>query len=261
MHGRFPYIFLLVFLLFSTVRVQGHEIVSLTTQENDGLLRVDIGTKNPLHHFTVTHVYACSSVDLEMQTYDPENPAVTGCNTPGFIVRKIYGPGKTEDPVFHAHIKSRSVVLNESVVDPRTPVVYIQVEMRVTDEDGLLMSPSVKSSPGDPFTLVTRYTQIEKRAAPQPVVLNQPSPSGNVSNEMPWYFFTMGGIGLAVACVMVGVVVSKWKSGRSKRRSYGEVSGYDMETGQVTGSAIEFIKERRANHVKWAMLQGWWKSE
>ena len=261
MHGRIPYTFLLVFLLFSVVCVRGHEVVSLTTQENNGVLRVDIGTKNPLHHFTVTHVHACSSVDLEMQTYDPENPTVTGCNTPGFIARKIYGPGKTLDPAFHAHIKSRSVILNENVVDPRTPVVYIQVEMRVTDEDGLLLSPSVKSSPGDPFTLVTRYTQPEKKAADQPVVMNDPAPSGNRSNELPWYFFTMGGIGLAAACVIMGLMIVNWKTRHTKRRSYGIVVDYDMETGRSTGPWVNFIRERRAGYVEWAILQGWWKSE
>lgn len=259
MDGRSPFTVILVLLLFSSVCVRGHEVVSLTTHEVDGVLRVDIDTKNPLHHFTVMHVYACSSVDLEMQTYDTSKSTITGCRTPGFIARKIYGSDKTPDPAFHAHVKSRSIMLTESVVDSRTPVVYIQVEMRITDEDGLLMSPSTKSSPGDPFVLVTRYTQPEKRSGPQEVTLDGPVASPSAPKEMPWYFFTMGGIGLAVACVVVGVIKSRWKTGRFKRRTRGYVSGYDMETGKSFGSGSDFVKAKRATHVRWAMLQGWWK--
>jgi hypothetical protein len=235
-------------------------VVSLSTKDHDGVFRVDISTKNPLHHFTVTHVYACSSVDLEMETYDPENPSATGCNTPGFITRKIYGSGKTRDVSFHAQVKARSIVLNESVVDPRTPVVYVQVEMKVTDEDGMLMSPSIKSSPGDPFTLVTRYTQ-SKKVPVDIVVLGKPPLSDAVSQEIPWYYFTFGGIGIAGVCVMIGFMLLKWKSGRSKRRLYGVVTGYDMESGEIVGSGTKFLKERRASHVKWALSQNWWKTD
>lgn len=259
MDGRPFSVVFLVLLIFSVVCVRGHDTVSLTTHEIDGLLRVDIDTKNPLHHFTVMHVYACSSVDLEMQTYDTSNPTSTGCNTPGFIARKIYGSEKTPDPAFHAHIRSRSIVLNENVVDPRTPVVYIQVEMRITNEDGLLMSPSVKSSPGDPFVLVTRYTHPEEGSGHQEVTLSSPVASPNMPKEMPWYVFTMGGIGLALACVIIGVVVSGWKAGRFKRRTRGAVLGYDMETGTSFGSGGDYVRDKRATHVKWAMLQGWWK--
>lgn len=260
MNGKDTRIVIFGLLLLSIICVSGHEVVSLSTVDHDGVFRVDINTKNPLHHFTVTHVYACSSVDLEMETYNPENPSATGCNTPGFITRKIYGSGKIRDVSFHAQVKARSIVLNESVVDPRTPVVYVQVEMRVTDEDGMLMSPSIKSGPGDPFTLMARYTQ-SKKAPVDTIVLVNPPISDGAPHEIPWYYFTFGGPGIAGVCVMIGVALSRWKSNRSKRRLHGVVSGLDMETGESFGSAYEFIKERRASHVKWAILQGWWKTD
>ena len=282
--------FLLIPVYFSLSIVGGsNDLVTLVPSEHNGILKVDIALSNPLYNFHVNKVWACSSVDIEMNSYDEEKPGETGCKTKGFTWNQIYGTGtsKRADGSFHAELRYKSLFLHESLVDKRTPVVYIQIKLRITDEVG----DPIDS--GD-FVVITRYTNLNTGKEEEGgydhdgnvvAVLDEKqqqhdNDSGHLKDqfEIPtsisstvdfideadglhWYYLTIVGAGLFVATLMIAYAIVKGKRRRKalSGRDRDAYIDWDAETGEPYGNGVDEVTKTRRRWSEFALRKGFWR--
>lgn len=262
MNGSACLVFL-VLLLLSEVGSVSNEPVKLNVQEHDGKLFVHVETINPLHHFKVEEVFACSSVDLEMEPFSTDQSEMTGCSTPGFMKEMIYREALAEELAgthrvankFRASMSGRTLIIHEMMVDARAPVVYIQMHLKLLDENGRLLNG------GKCLVYTTRYVSLEKSA--EPIIIHPargPEVEAVPKGPLPWYYFTIGGVGVAMVAVAIISFLVRLPSLRKMWRRKGIVSGLDLEGGRFVDVSAARAKQEKESFVRSAISQGWYRN-
>lgn len=133
---------------------------------DDQALRIDIQTSNPLHHVRVIDVKACGAVDAPFWKYDPKHADRTGCNSPGFEAMEIYNEQLVKEKgslasKFRVRTTPRSIFVRRRLVNRNTPIVYLQIKVRLTDEHGDALRQQYTGSEAD-WVLFSRYSVTER---------------------------------------------------------------------------------------------------
>lgn len=253
----------LVLLLLSEASSVSNEPVKLNVQEHDERLFVHVETVNPLHHFKVEEVYACSSVDLDMEPFSTDRSAMTGCSTPGFMKEMVYQEALAEKlsgthrvvNKFRASMSGRTLIIHEMMVDARAPVVYIQMHLKLMDENGRLLNG------GKCLVYTTRYISLEKSA--EPIVIHPargPEVEALHKKPLPWYYFTIGGVGVALVVVAIISFMVRLPGLRKMWKRKNIISGLDLERGQFVDVSAVRGKKEKESFVRSAINQGWYRN-
>lgn len=248
------------------------DLIHIISSEMDGVLKLDFELSDPRNHFHVDKVWACSSIDIEIEPYSDDRKNETGCNTNGFISEQIYGAGTEErvDSSFRTELRYKTMFLHEGILDERTPVVYIQIKVRITDELGDPIEG------GNMVEIIGRYTNLHpeegqdksfgeffRKDEPISIIALQSSlmteSEEDLLNSMHWYYLTFGGLGVCVVFVILGLAIIKIKDRLSNKRDTSAYVGLDMETGVAYGVGVEEISEKRSDWKSFALRKGIWR--
>lgn len=266
-----PLIIIFTIVAFFSAEIVNEDLIKIVPSKLNGVLKLDFELSDPMNHFHIDKVWACSSVDIEMDPYDKDMKDNTGCNTDGFISEQIYGVG-TKDIVessFRAELRYRTMLLHEGILDERTPVVYIQVKLRVTNSFGDPIDG------GEVVRVIARYTnlqpekeenrsyedllKIDPKIQENNIIQKEDNVDAAAMENIHWYYLTFGGLGVCTIVVLVGFVVTEIKKKLVSNRRANIYIGWDMETGESYGSGLEKVGENRTVWQKFAYKQGIWR--
>jgi len=140
-------------------------------------VRIDIRSASILDHPVVKSVIACSAVDRPFIPYEERAANRTGCRSPGFTSLEIFSDKMEREKgslatKFAVRRSGQSLYIRKRLVDPHTPIVYVEVHGSLKrNSDGHKVDWTWASR----YEMLSRYYPLGMaRGSVQPVVAQDP---------------------------------------------------------------------------------------